>query len=87
MCIFASWLWLANFGKVYDRAEDGTPIRFIGLTLDINERKETQIALAELNKNLESRVEEEVQRRELQESIVSRFQRSQAAYGNEQSQV
>jgi PAS domain S-box-containing protein len=39
-------------------AEDGTPLRNVGVTLDITERKRTERALQELNEQLERQVEE-----------------------------
>jgi PAS domain S-box-containing protein len=36
------WMWIAGRGIIVERAEDGTPTRFIGTHQDITERKEAE---------------------------------------------
>ena len=42
-----SWRWIMDRGKVIDRADDGTPIRAVGVHRDITERKQWEQALIE----------------------------------------
>ena len=34
-----SWVWFANSGKLIERGKDGKPIRFVGMSYNINARK------------------------------------------------
>jgi PAS domain S-box-containing protein len=36
------WKWIANFGKVVARAEDGKPLRMVGTHKDISDRKKAE---------------------------------------------
>ena len=65
------WMWLANYGRVYEKNEEGIPRRFIGLTLDITARKETELALEQLNRELEERVVLETAKRMEQEKLIA----------------
>jgi PAS domain S-box-containing protein len=65
------WMWLANYGRVYEKNKEGVPLKFIGLTLDITEKKETELALAALNSELEQRVEEETNKRLAQDKLIA----------------
>jgi PAS domain S-box-containing protein len=49
--------WIFGRGRVV-RDAAGTPIRYSGVDIDITERKKTEAALAELNRELEERVRE-----------------------------
>ncbi|MBU0982322.1 MAG: PAS domain S-box protein [candidate division Zixibacteria bacterium] len=41
------WRWILNWGKVTERADDGTELRATGIHLDITDRKRTEQALRE----------------------------------------
>ncbi|KNC65496.1 tetratricopeptide repeat protein [Pseudoalteromonas ardens] len=57
-----NWLWVLDRGKVTTRHESGTAVRACGTIKDISALKRTEVALAELNKSLEERVEERTER-------------------------
>lgn len=52
------WKWILSVGEVVDRSPDGTPLRMIGTHTDISARKDTELALQNLNAELEQRVAE-----------------------------
>lgn len=39
------WVWILDCSKVFERDEEGKPIRAIGIHLDINDRKKAEEAL------------------------------------------
>jgi PAS domain S-box-containing protein len=41
------WKWIRDVGKVFERDEDGNPIRAVGIHIDVDERKRAQRALRE----------------------------------------
>lgn len=43
-----SWKWIHSRGKVISRAEDGTPLRYVGTHTDIDERKRTEAKIEQL---------------------------------------
>ncbi len=45
--------WFANYGRIVERDEKGNPIRFIGLTLDINDRKRIEERIRKQNEDLQ----------------------------------
>lgn len=49
-----SWVWIQTQGKVFEWTEDGKPQRMSGTHLDINEKKITEIRLAESEKKFRS---------------------------------
>ncbi len=53
--------WFAGIGQVI-RDEQQNPLRMIGITLDITEQKQTEIALQQLNTELEQRVAERTEK-------------------------
>lgn len=44
-CKNGSYKWILNWGKISERNKDGTPLRALGIHLDINERVRTEEAL------------------------------------------
>ncbi|MBW4710490.1 PAS domain-containing sensor histidine kinase [Roseobacter sp. YSTF-M11] len=48
--------WLRSVDSVFERAEDGTVLRHVGVATDITAVKEAELALREVNRNLEERV-------------------------------
>lgn len=57
LCKDGSWKWILARGMMIGHAADGQPERMIGTHCDISERKQNEVALRELNEQLESRVE------------------------------
>ncbi len=52
-----SYRWILSRSKAVRRTSSGLAMRIIGITMDITELKKTQEELAELNRDLENRVE------------------------------
>jgi len=52
-----NWLWVHSWGKVADFDSEGKPLRMVGTTVDINNRKLTELELEEIRKNLKESVE------------------------------
>ncbi|SEW25219.1 PAS domain S-box protein [Halobacterium jilantaiense] len=46
------WKWIRDAGKVVERDEDGTPLRAVGIHLDIDERKEYEKTLEQTREEL-----------------------------------
>ncbi len=70
-------VWVnSHVSLVRDRA--GRPIHVIAVVQDINERKHAEAALRELNERLESRVREEIGKRELAQTQLIQAQRLEA---------
>lgn len=40
-----SWLWILDKGEIVEYTEEGAPLRFIGLHVDISKQKKTELAL------------------------------------------
>ncbi|MBD2186946.1 response regulator [Pseudanabaena mucicola] len=51
------WVWVLCKGRIVAWDQDARPLRMIGTHLDINERKQANQALEQLNRELEDRVE------------------------------
>ena len=51
------WIWVLDRGKVVDRNEDGSPVRALGIHLDITGRKRAEIALRASEERLRNIVE------------------------------
>lgn len=49
------WRWMSSTGQIFRNAA-GEPLRILGLSIDITERKQTELALEQLNAELERRV-------------------------------
>jgi signal transduction histidine kinase len=69
-----TWVWLRTRGRVVERDANGRALRMLGTTGDITEFKHHELALEELNHELESRVEQRTKaldssNRDLQESL------------------
>ncbi len=69
-----SWCWLRTRGRVVERGPDGRALRMLGTTGDITEFKNHELALEQLNHELESRVQQRTEaldrsNQELQESL------------------
>ena len=47
-----SWLWILDQGEIIERAADGSPLRFIGLHIDISERTRAEQEVELSNKRL-----------------------------------
>ncbi|MBD2187021.1 response regulator [Pseudanabaena mucicola] len=61
-----NWIWIFCQGRVIERSESGKPLRMLGTNLNINDRKQANQALEQLNHELETRVEQRT--KELQTS-------------------
>jgi len=54
--IDGGWRWIRTRGRVVERNADGKAVRMVGTTGDITELKQHELALAEINVELEQRV-------------------------------
>ena len=69
-----SWVWLRTRGRVVQRDSNGRALRMLGTTGDITEFKNHEVALEQLNRELESRVQQRTEaldssNKELHESL------------------
>jgi PAS domain S-box-containing protein len=69
--------WIEANGRV-DRDAAGAPVRFPGVLIDIEERRQIEAALRELNQELENRVQAAIQQRELAEDALRQSQKMEA---------
>lgn len=51
-----AWKWIMDSGRVVERDAQGNPFRAVGTYHDVTDRKQAEIALAQLNVELEERV-------------------------------
>ncbi|TBV00800.1 hybrid sensor histidine kinase/response regulator [Pseudomonas dryadis] len=72
-----SYRWLEANGRC-ELAEDGTPLRFPGVLIDIDEHKQTEMALRQLMQTLEERVCEAVSQRVQAEEQLRQAQKMEA---------
>lgn len=63
------WQWFLSRGKVVEKSETGTPLRFIGTNTDITKNKNIEFKLQEMQELLEKKVVERT--RELEEVNVA----------------
>ena len=47
-----SYFWVLNFGRVAERDADGRPLRMVGTTIDIDQRKEAELSLGDREQRL-----------------------------------
>ncbi|PJZ25564.1 hypothetical protein CH352_17280 [Leptospira hartskeerlii] len=57
LCKDGSWKWIRSRGKVWERDKDGTPVRALGIHIDITEKKETEKILEEKESTLDLAVQ------------------------------
>jgi PAS domain S-box-containing protein len=69
--------WIEANGRV-DQDENGAPIRFPGVLIDIEHRRAIEAALRELNQDLESRVQMAIEQREQAEEALRQAQKMEA---------
>jgi PAS domain S-box-containing protein len=69
--------WIEANGRV-DQDEDGAPLRFPGVLIDIEHRRGIEAALRELNQQLESRVQLAIEQRQLAEDALRQSQKMEA---------
>ena len=69
--------WIEANGRV-DHDEDGAPLRFPGVLIDIEHRRAIEAALRELNQQLESRVQLAIEQREQAEEALRQSQKMEA---------
>ena len=69
--------WIEANGRC-ELAPDGTPLRFPGVLIDIDERKRTELALRQLTQTLEERVSEAVRQRTQAEEQLRQAQKMEA---------
>ncbi|TWE07731.1 PAS domain S-box-containing protein [Pseudomonas sp. AG1028] len=72
-----SYRWIEANGRC-ELAADGTPLRFPGVLMDIDERKRTELALRQLTQTLEERVSEAVLQRIQAEEQLRQAQKMEA---------
>ncbi|PJZ49149.1 hypothetical protein CH362_12005 [Leptospira saintgironsiae] len=57
LCKDGTWKWIRSRGKVWERDKDGTPIRALGIHIDITEKKETEKILEDKESRLDLAVQ------------------------------
>jgi PAS domain S-box-containing protein len=69
--------WIEANGRV-DFGEDGAPLRFPGVLIDIEHRRAIEAELRELNQQLEARVQAAIEQREKAEEALRQSQKMEA---------
>lgn len=75
-----NYKWFYDHGKVTKRQADGTPLKISGVVIDITDRKIAELKLQELNKELDQRVKDEVEKNRKKDHLMS-LQARHAAMG------
>lgn len=65
-----TWMWVLGQGRVTQRDDRGEPVRFTGTHLDITQRKEAELQLAQINRTLNERIEEATRQNRRQEQLM-----------------
>jgi PAS domain S-box-containing protein len=69
--------WIEANGRV-DQDADGNPVRFPGVLIDIEHRRAIEMALRELNQDLENRVQRAIEQRQQAEEALRQSQKMEA---------
>ncbi|WP_459205632.1 PAS domain-containing protein [Pseudomonas sp. MLB6B] len=69
-------IWLSNKAPLFDK--QGVVVGLIGSSMDVTERKATEAALQELNRELETRVDQAVAEREAAQAALRQSQKMEA---------
>ena len=72
-CKSGQYRWFMCRGRVIERTKNGEPVHLVGTMIDIHDRVENEIALAELRDELELRVEERTRELEHANAAKSEF--------------
>lgn len=83
------YIWIVARAKVMEWDEQGNPVRIVGTSLDITDRKRTEEALQQAHSELECRVQERTSElvsinRQLEQEIVQRNRAEEALRESEQ---
>ncbi|MFW5757360.1 MAG: PAS domain-containing sensor histidine kinase, partial [Bacteroidota bacterium] len=72
--------WFYDHGKVTKKQADGKPLKISGVVIDITDRKNAELKLQQLNKELDKRVKDEVEKNRQKDYLMS-LQARHAAMG------
>jgi len=75
-----NYKWFYDHGKVTQRQVDGKPLKIAGVVIDITDRKNAELKLQQLNKELDKRVKDEVEKNRQKDHLMS-LQARHAAMG------
>ncbi|MFP4289515.1 MAG: PAS domain-containing sensor histidine kinase [Bacteroidota bacterium] len=75
-----NYKWFYDHGKVTKRQADGKPLKISGVVIDITDRKNAELKLQQLNKELDKRVKDEVEKNRQKDHLMS-LQARHAAMG------
>ena len=71
-----AWIWFANYGKIMDRDADQPGRRFVGVTFNIDDRKQREDEMAAINRQLNAQI---VERQAREEALHEANLRAEAA--------